>query len=237
MFARPESSLTSTRCALPTARGSTCSYARESFATAATWRPPLCAKADAPTYGRASSCARLRVSSTNRDSAVRSTTSHETRVRGPSSGWSGGLLLLVVVGAASTRSDLSARAPTTAQRSALPHRSPTPLTVPWTTVAPPRTAASEFATARPASLCAWIPTLTTPPPPPPPSRPRRPRSVPRRRVDAWVSDDVISHAPVDDGPPRRGGAGAVRPAPRRGRGGRGGPAPRVVELLLSCSRR
>ncbi len=45
------------------------------------------------------------------------------------------------------------------QRLALPQRSPRPLIVPWTMVAPASTAASEFATANSLSLCAWMPTL------------------------------------------------------------------------------
>ena len=50
-----------------------------------------------------------------------------------------------------------AREGTTAQRSAFPVRSPIPLTVPWTSPAPARTAARLLATARPASLWQWMP--------------------------------------------------------------------------------
>ncbi len=42
----------------------------------------------------------------------------------------------------------------------MPVRSPYPLMQPWTWVAPASMAASEFATAQPLSLCAWIPTRT-----------------------------------------------------------------------------
>ena len=45
-------------------------------------------------------------------------------------------------------------------RSALPHRSPKPLIVPWTWTAPASTAASELATARSQSLWQWMPTGT-----------------------------------------------------------------------------
>ena len=45
----------------------------------------------------------------------------------------------------------------TVMRSALPQRSPMPFSVPWIWRAPARTAASEFATAWPVSLCAWMP--------------------------------------------------------------------------------
>ncbi|CAB4830834.1 unannotated protein [freshwater metagenome] len=44
-----------------------------------------------------------------------------------------------------------------AERSVLPARSPYPLIQPWTWVTPAETAASEFATATPASLWQWIP--------------------------------------------------------------------------------
>ncbi len=40
----------------------------------------------------------------------------------------------------------------------LPHRSPTPLIVPWAWVAPAAMAAWALATASPASLCVWMPT-------------------------------------------------------------------------------
>ena len=40
---------------------------------------------------------------------------------------------------------------------ALPHLSPKPLIVPWICLTPDSTAAKEFATALPVSLCAWIP--------------------------------------------------------------------------------
>ena len=42
----------------------------------------------------------------------------------------------------------------------MPVRSPYPLMQPWTWLAPASMAASEFATAQPLSLCAWIPTRT-----------------------------------------------------------------------------
>ena len=42
----------------------------------------------------------------------------------------------------------------------MPVRSPYPLMQPCTWVAPASTAASEFATAQPLSLCAWMPTRT-----------------------------------------------------------------------------
>ena len=45
----------------------------------------------------------------------------------------------------------------TVVRSALPQRSPIPFSVPWIWRAPALTAASEFATAWPVSLCAWMP--------------------------------------------------------------------------------
>ena len=41
----------------------------------------------------------------------------------------------------------------------LPHRSPTPLVVPCTWAAPASTAARALATATPASLWVWMPTL------------------------------------------------------------------------------
>ena len=46
-------------------------------------------------------------------------------------------------------------------RSQLPHRSPTPLIVPCTCVAPASTAARAFATPHPESLCVWMPTSTS----------------------------------------------------------------------------
>ena len=42
-------------------------------------------------------------------------------------------------------------------RFALPHLSPKPFIVPCICLAPDKTAAIEFATALPVSLCAWIP--------------------------------------------------------------------------------
>ena len=52
---------------------------------------------------------------------------------------------------------LISRLATTAMRSALPVRSPYPLMQPWTWTTPEATAAIEFATAQPESLCAWMP--------------------------------------------------------------------------------
>ena len=45
-------------------------------------------------------------------------------------------------------------------RFALPHRSPMPMNVPCTCVAPARTASSEPDTAQPLSLWQWMPTRT-----------------------------------------------------------------------------
>ena len=51
----------------------------------------------------------------------------------------------------------SSRSAIVVSRSVLPTRSPKPLTVPCTWVAPARTAASVFATAQPESLWQWMP--------------------------------------------------------------------------------
>ena len=53
---------------------------------------------------------------------------------------------------------LSSRFAITVSRSALPTRSPMPLTVPCTCVAPACTAVSVLATAHPESLWQWMPT-------------------------------------------------------------------------------
>ena len=45
-------------------------------------------------------------------------------------------------------------------RFALPVRSPIPLIVPWTCVAPASTATSVLATAQPESSCVWMPSAT-----------------------------------------------------------------------------
>ena len=58
------------------------------------------------------------------------------------------------------RSSLSSRLATTETRSALPVRSPYPLMVPCTWVAPASTAARVLATAQPVSLWQWMPTRT-----------------------------------------------------------------------------
>ena len=58
------------------------------------------------------------------------------------------------------RPSLSSRLATTETRSALPVRSPYPLRVPCTWVAPASTAASVLATAQPVSLWQWMPTRT-----------------------------------------------------------------------------
>mmetsp|Transcript_6606 Transcript_6606/g.18518 ORF Transcript_6606/g.18518 Transcript_6606/m.18518 type:complete len:221 (-) Transcript_6606:658-1320(-) len=143
MFALPLSSETSTLCSLPTRAGSTCSYAFAFFASAETCRPPLCAKADAPTYGWLLRGIRFSVSSTKRAESASKCKFDEQATSMPS-----GAICV----------PFSARAPMIAFKLALPVRSPTPFAVPWTREAPPLTAANELATATPESSCAWTPT-------------------------------------------------------------------------------
>ena len=103
---------------------------------AATCTPPLCAKADLPTKGKCSSGVRLATSITKCDRSDR-------RARFPvGRHWS---------------PILSSKSGTIEHRLALPQRSPTPLMVPCTWMAPSRTPTSELTTAHSESLWVWIP--------------------------------------------------------------------------------
>mmetsp|Transcript_337 Transcript_337/g.1009 ORF Transcript_337/g.1009 Transcript_337/m.1009 type:complete len:205 (-) Transcript_337:309-923(-) len=161
MLPRPESSETRTLRTFPTAPGSMCWYVSAFFITAATWRPPLCANAEFPTKARLPTCGLLMTSSTNRDSAVipgtpRAIFGSADPAPPSAAGSAGGESVWVF----STRHGmfiLSARMGMMEVREALPVRSPMPLMVPWTTVAPAPTAAMELATARSMSLWQWMP--------------------------------------------------------------------------------
>jgi len=176
----PESSDISTRRWLPTRRGSMCSYVFSSFISAFTCTPALWAKALLPTYGSLGSMTTLAVSLIKLESEVRAVRS----------------------GTDISRPILSASVGMMEQRLALPHLSPSPLMVPCTMVAPPSTAARELATARSASLCAWIPSgrsnrlattsmavLTSPGSVPPLVSHRTSQSAP-----AWVAASRLSNA-------------------------------------------
>ena len=99
--------------------------------------PPLWANAELPTNGWPRRKFMFAVSYTNRLSSVSRSSPPGPRTSIPSF------------------SDRFAQA---AIRSALPHRSPTPLIVPCTCTAPARTAARVFAVARSESLWQWMPT-------------------------------------------------------------------------------
>ena len=72
-------------------------------------------------------------------------------------------------------------------RLALPVRSPSPLSVPWTWPAPASTAAIELATAQPVSSWQWMPTVT--------SAPKWARTAPTISPISWGSDPpLVSHS-------------------------------------------
>ena len=126
----------STSRSLPTSAGSMCSKVCASARTPAACSPALCAKACLPTYGCAGSGARLSSSSTKCAVSVRRASRS---------------------GASSSQPIFSCRSAMIVTRFALPVRSPMPLIVPCTCVAPASTAVSVLATAQPESSWVWIP--------------------------------------------------------------------------------
>ncbi len=108
-----------------------------SFCTAWTCIPPLWAKALPPTYGWPGLGTTLAISYTNRLTSVSMASVPGRRQSWPS---------------------FSCRLAASVSRSMFPHRSPTPLTVPWACVAPAPMAAWALARASPPSLCVWMPT-------------------------------------------------------------------------------
>ena len=139
---RPASSDTTTCVRLPTSSGRTCSYASGLRAIALAWMPPLCANADEPTYAACALSAMFTSSATWWATGVRR------------SSRSGGIVSIPI---------FSVRFGMIAVRLQLPVRSPYPLIVPCTWVAPPRTPASALATPVPASSWRWTATATSPP--------------------------------------------------------------------------
>ena len=124
---------------LPTVSGSTCWYSIGSTRIALACSPALCANADSPTYGWWLFGAMF----------VTSETACAMRVISPSDPFGSTL-----------RPFFSCRLAMTENRLALPERSPYPLAVPCTCVAPASTAASELATAHAVSSWQWMPSLT-----------------------------------------------------------------------------
>ena len=98
----------------------------------------------------------------------------------------------------------------TVTRFALPVRSPTPFIVPWTCVAPARTAASVFATPQPASSWQWMPIRS--------GADLGDRVGHRAAISSAATSRSCRTAPRARRPPRR--RRARTPARRRGRRGR-----------------
>mmetsp|Transcript_10722 Transcript_10722/g.22319 ORF Transcript_10722/g.22319 Transcript_10722/m.22319 type:complete len:270 (-) Transcript_10722:1005-1814(-) len=136
----PDSSDTTACIVLPTSVGSMWLYECGSLRTAATCRPPLWAKALAPTKGSAAGGGWLHNSATA--AAV-----------GVSSLRFWGWIALYPI--------FTCRSPIMVRRLALPVRSPYPLTHACTSLAPARTATRELATARPVSLWQCTPMRTS----------------------------------------------------------------------------
>ena len=98
--------------------------------------PALWANADAPTYGARGFCRTWVISAT---------------------AWEIEVSRVSASGGTRCQPYLSCRLAMTVSRSALPVRSPWPLTVPCTCMAPASTAAIVLATAQPVSLWQWMP--------------------------------------------------------------------------------
>ena len=101
----------------------------------------MCEKAAAPTYGRCLLGFLFKISSNNLEHCVKFLI----------------LLGFIFISNFLEKSFFKKKVGIYDIKFALPHLSPSPFIVPCTCLTPAKTAAKEFATAFPVSLCAWIP--------------------------------------------------------------------------------